>query len=73
MDDFLDFDNDKKLSNDEDIECCYWSKSSNEFGEQKRDNSSKRNKKKKNMNMIEDFSEKRFKVIMNWSIIFEEC
>jgi hypothetical protein len=25
------------------------------------------------MNMIEDFSEKRFKVIMNWSIIFEEC
>lgn len=49
MDDFLDFDNDKKLSNDEDIECCYWFKSSNEFGEQKSDNSSKRNKKKKNI------------------------
>jgi len=72
MDDFLDFDNDKKLSNDKDIECCYWSKSSNEFGEQKSDNSSKRNKKRKNMNMIKDFSEKRFKVIMNWFIIFEE-
>jgi hypothetical protein len=47
--------------------------SSNEFDEQKSDNLSKRNKKKMNMNLIEGFSEKRFKVIMNESIIFEEC
>ena len=69
MDDFLDSDNDRKLSNAEDIECCYWSKSSNEFGEQNSDNLSKRNKNKENMNMIKGFSEKRFKVILNESII----